>query len=357
LSTHNLPHLFFLSQITQEDIQRSFGGPNGSYYSSAYTSSTNAYMLMYRQVDAKRNEHAAKCSDFPEHIKTLLPKLHAEEETRGTRLGRHITVTDLALPDLYKPRVYFYNPSLKKLKMTRVYLSNSFDVNLVLMSSYKMLNVEQFAPMTRCRLVAYDSTEDTIIQSLEGFTDPALTELRSSHNYNLDFLLEYRAEDQEFENYASGGTTWYVFTVDLSTMAMDGPFLVYSATREANDVLRHSIATRLHINEQQFLLATVRGRSRKAFVAIDPHPTPEAQEHLQQLASSQFKYITYFYLDVPNTDASSLEMLGVPSCVPIPAAPEVCLPSLVIPSLLKAFKCPKIIPSKCVVKSAPHYSR
>ncbi|XP_060658375.1 ubiquitin carboxyl-terminal hydrolase 47 isoform X1 [Drosophila nasuta] len=309
-----------VSSITQEDIQRSFGGPNGSYYSSAYTSSTNAYMLMYRQVDAKRNELAAKASEFPEHIKTLLPKLHAEEETRSTRLGRHITVADLAMP-AYKPRVYFYNPTLKKMKMTRVYLSVSFDANRVLESAHTMLNVEQFAPLSRCRLVAYNSAMDTIIQSLESFNDPALTELRSWNNYNLDFLLEHRAEDQEFESYASDGTTWYVFIVDLSTMAMDGPFLVSSAARERSDALRHSIAMRLHISEQEFLLATVRGcgSNPKAFVAYDPHPSVEAQEKLQQLASTQFRYITYFYLDVPNTDASTLEMLGVPSSE-LPAA-------------------------------------
>ncbi|XP_017012390.2 ubiquitin carboxyl-terminal hydrolase 47 isoform X1 [Drosophila takahashii] len=311
-----------VSTITQEDIQRSFGGPNGSYYSSAYTSSTNAYMLMYRQVDAKRNEQVAKVADFPEHIKTLLPKLHSEEETRVTRLGRHITVTDLALPDLYKPRVYFYNPSLKKMKITRVYVSQSFDVNLVLMSAYEMLNVEQFAPISRCRLVAYNSTMDTIIQSLENCTDPGLTELRASQNYSLDFLLEYRAEDQQFETYAPDGITWYVFKVDLSTMAMDGPFLVYSAAREreASEVLRRSIAIRLHVNEQQFLLATVRGTVPKAFVAYDPHPSPEALQHLQNLANTQFKSITYFYLNVPNTDAATLEMLGVPSVESIESA-------------------------------------
>nr|NP_523937.2 ubiquitin specific protease 47, isoform B [Drosophila melanogaster]NP_729087.1 ubiquitin specific protease 47, isoform A [Drosophila melanogaster]Q24574.2 RecName: Full=Ubiquitin carboxyl-terminal hydrolase 47; AltName: Full=Ubiquitin thioesterase 47; AltName: Full=Ubiquitin-specific-processing protease 47 [Drosophila melanogaster]AAF50752.2 ubiquitin specific protease 47, isoform A [Drosophila melanogaster]AAN12105.1 ubiquitin specific protease 47, isoform B [Drosophila melanogaster]AAO414 len=304
-----------VTSITQEDIQRSFGGPNGSYYSSAYTSSTNAYMLMYRQVDAKRNELVAKVADFPEHIKTLLPKLHSEEETRVSRLGRHITVTDLALPDLYKPRVYFYNPSLKKMKITRVYVSQSFNINLVLMSAYEMLNVEQFAPLSRCRLVAYNSSMDTIIQSLESCTDPALTELRAAQNYSLDFLLEYRAEDQEFEVYPPNGITWYVFKVDLSTMAMDGPFLVYSAAREreASDVLRRSIALRLHISEQQFLLATVRATVPKAFVSYDPHPTPEALQHLQNMANTQFKSITYFYLNVPNTDAATLEMLGVPT--------------------------------------------
>ncbi|KAH8345293.1 hypothetical protein KR067_007768 [Drosophila pandora] len=311
-----------VSTITQEDIQRSFGGPNGSYYSSAYTSSTNAYMLMYRQVDAKRNEQAAKVADFPEHIKSLLTKLHSEDENRSTRLGRHHTVPDLALPDLYKPRVYFYNPSLKKMKITRVYVSQSFDINLVLMSAYDMLNVEEFAPLSRCRLVAYNSTMETIIQSLENCSDPALTELRASQNYSLDFLLEYRAEDQQFETYAPDGITWYVFMVDLSTMAMDGPFLVYSAARERepSDVLRRSIAVRLHISEQQFLLATVRGTVPKAFVAYDPHPTPEAQLQLQNLANTQFKSITYFYLNVPNTDAASLEMLGVPSMETIETA-------------------------------------
>ncbi|KAH8380294.1 hypothetical protein KR009_009786 [Drosophila setifemur] len=311
-----------VSTITQEDIQRSFGGPNGSYYSSAYTSSTNAYMLMYRQVDGKRNEQAAKMADFPEHIKTLLPKLHSEEETRVTRLGRHITVSDLALPDLYRPRVYFYNPSLKKMKITRVYFSQSFDIKLVLSSAYEMLNVEQFAPLSRCRLVAYNSAMDTIIQSLETCTDPALTELRASQNFSLDFLLEYRAEDQEFEPYAPDGMTWYVFIVDLSAMAMDGPFLVYSAARERepSDVLRRSLAARLHISEQQFLLATVRGTVPKAFVAYDPHPTPEAQQQLQNLANTQFKSITYFYLNVPNTDPASLEILGVPSSETIEAA-------------------------------------
>ncbi|XP_017842979.2 LOW QUALITY PROTEIN: ubiquitin carboxyl-terminal hydrolase 47 [Drosophila busckii] len=303
-----------VSPITQEDIQRSFGGPNGSYYSSAYTSSTNAYMLMYRQVDHKRNEHAVKCADFPEHIKSLLPKLHAEEETRVTRLGRHVTVTDLALPDLYKPRVYFYNPALKKLKMTRVYVSQSFDINLVLQSAYDMLNVEQFAPLSRCRLVAYDSARDTIIQSLED-TDPALTELRASKN-PLDFLLEHRAEDQQFESYASDGATWYVYTVDLANNALDGPFLIYSAARDDSDLqtLRRSISMRLHIDEQKCLLATVCGRMPKAFVAYDPQPTLEAQQQLQHLANTQYKYLTYFYLNVPNTDACSLEMLGVPSC-------------------------------------------
>lgn len=59
-------------QITHEDIDRSFGGyggPSRSYYSGVYSSSMNAYMLMYRQIDRERNVLPLKEEEFPPHIK------------------------------------------------------------------------------------------------------------------------------------------------------------------------------------------------------------------------------------------------------------------------------------------------
>lgn len=59
-----------VTTITQEDIQKSFGGGSTrAYYSGAFSSSTNAYMLMYRQVDSTRNIRAMKADEFPEHLK------------------------------------------------------------------------------------------------------------------------------------------------------------------------------------------------------------------------------------------------------------------------------------------------
>jgi ubiquitin carboxyl-terminal hydrolase 47 len=61
--------LFFL-QITYDDIKKTYGGgPMRSYYSGAYSSSTNAYMLMYRQIDKQRNCEAMTVDEFPAHIK------------------------------------------------------------------------------------------------------------------------------------------------------------------------------------------------------------------------------------------------------------------------------------------------
>jgi len=42
------------------------------YYSGAYSSSTNAYMLMYRQIDKQRNCEAMIVDEFPAHIKVGL---------------------------------------------------------------------------------------------------------------------------------------------------------------------------------------------------------------------------------------------------------------------------------------------
>lgn len=57
-------------QITYDDIRKTYGGgPVRGYYSGAYSSSTNAYMLMYRQIDKQRNCDAMTVDEFPVHIK------------------------------------------------------------------------------------------------------------------------------------------------------------------------------------------------------------------------------------------------------------------------------------------------
>ncbi|XP_037900958.1 ubiquitin carboxyl-terminal hydrolase 47 isoform X2 [Glossina fuscipes] len=310
-----------VTPITQDDIQKSFGGGSSKgYYSSVYSSSTNAYMLMYRQIDPKRNEKVLRVDDFPAHIKTLAEKLGHEEELRITRSGggsasssnaRHRPISDLALPEHIKPRVYFYNPELRKLKMTRVYITQKFDLNSVLESAYQMLSVEQFAPLTHCRLVAYDPAAERIIRSFENTTNTLFNEIRNAGDDPIEFLLEYRADGQEFEIYEPDGATWYVFMVNLSTMEMDGPFFVYSQALENNPILKRSIATRLNVSEEHLLVATTQ-RHKKAFAACDLLPNTETQQHLQKLARSRFKDITYLFLNVPSTDATNLEIIDIP---------------------------------------------
>uniref|UniRef100_A0A914WMJ7 Ubiquitin carboxyl-terminal hydrolase 47 n=1 Tax=Plectus sambesii TaxID=2011161 RepID=A0A914WMJ7_9BILA len=61
-----------------EDIQRTFGGPSGGW---SY-SNTNAYMLMYRQIDAGRNAKFVKSLTLPPHLVQLKERWQQEEEEK-----------------------------------------------------------------------------------------------------------------------------------------------------------------------------------------------------------------------------------------------------------------------------------
>lgn len=148
-----------VSSITQEDIQKSFGGAGYKAFLSAYSSSTNAYMLMYRQMDPSRNAKSMKDDQFPEHIKTLRENLKEREENdRGYRDYQ---------TDLVKIKVFFNNPKQQKMTETKMYLSNESTLEETLEDAHRRL-AKNIGSIKLCRLVAYDSATEMIERSLEG---------------------------------------------------------------------------------------------------------------------------------------------------------------------------------------------
>ena len=63
----------FLFQITYDDIRKTYGGSSSRGYYSSWTSSANAYMLMFRRTDKQRNVDAITKDNFPQHIKVKSP--------------------------------------------------------------------------------------------------------------------------------------------------------------------------------------------------------------------------------------------------------------------------------------------
>jgi ubiquitin carboxyl-terminal hydrolase 47 len=86
-----------------DDIERSFGGGpvRGGYYSGQFTSSTNAYMLMYRQIDHRRNKNAMDQEEFPPHLKELhnLLERKAEEDRQMRERERDMYKVPVHLAD------------------------------------------------------------------------------------------------------------------------------------------------------------------------------------------------------------------------------------------------------------------
>merc|ERR1711874_774503 len=47
-----------VTKITYDDIRKTYGGGNSRSYYSSWSSSANAYMLMYRQINKERNVYS-----------------------------------------------------------------------------------------------------------------------------------------------------------------------------------------------------------------------------------------------------------------------------------------------------------
>lgn len=153
-----------VSPITQEDIQKSFGGAGYKAFLSAYSSSTNAYMLMYRQIDPPRNAKFIKESEFAEHIKTL--KMTLKEKEENDRSFRNYSETS-RLGDLLKIKVFFYNPKQQKLVDGNIYMSQDSTLEETLEEAHRKLG-KSVATLDLFRVVAYESLTETIDRSFEG---------------------------------------------------------------------------------------------------------------------------------------------------------------------------------------------
>ncbi|TMS35444.1 hypothetical protein L596_002848 [Steinernema carpocapsae] len=67
-----------VTNASPDDIKRVFGGPAGGWS----VSNTNAYLLMYRRVDASRNTKFIRTPNLPAHLAELQSKWMKEEQDR-----------------------------------------------------------------------------------------------------------------------------------------------------------------------------------------------------------------------------------------------------------------------------------
>lgn len=274
-----------------------------SYYSGMFTSSTNAYMLMYRQVDAKRNESAFQKEHFPKHILDLLEKMSSEEETK-----RQYTSS---VSDIIKSKVYVYNKKLKKMKNARVHLSRSYDITAALESAYETLSVSEFAPLSRCRLVLFDHSEGELVESFEGkeHKDRTVGSIMNDSVAGLSFLLETREENEVFEEYKREAVQLKVFKVDQETKDINGPYYVRALGKEH---VKEAVAQKFKIDINKLL--TYHGyfkTNTKVFVAEAKEEVNEDMESdFVDFVVTNFVGFTYFYITHPSTDPKSLNILG-----------------------------------------------
>ncbi|KAK0085214.1 hypothetical protein PV325_005589 [Microctonus aethiopoides] len=211
--------------ITYDDIQKTYGGgPSRTFYSGAYSTSTNAYMLMYRQIDYERNCLPMRVEDFPKHIQLLLKQMKEQEEKKNHERTRQ----------MYKINVYCHHPVDKILCSKRIFSEHEELLSDTVEKVYSTFNFGHVVNLDQCRLVNYDATHDVIECSYdkpEEITIGAITQANTTYEAKRlkapDMLLEIRKKDEKFEKFHANEISTTVFVTDVvNKKIIDGPYIV-----------------------------------------------------------------------------------------------------------------------------------
>ncbi|XP_076622356.1 ubiquitin specific protease 47 [Colletes latitarsis] len=257
-----------VTQITHDDIQKTYGGgPTRPYYSGA-CSSTNAYMLMYRQIDPVRNALPMQVQDFPKHIQELLKKMKENEDNdkiyeipkvlhfnreyvpdNNKRMLRnmeddivykHSTIDFQAQLPVSNIIVYCKHPFGGKKRIIGIPITFGATLGQVTGLCYEYFELTKIVSFNRCRLVLYDHNNDTIISSYEGREHEILDIYKMGGSY---YLLEIRKVDEEFQPYPKSDLSTTVYIIDIPRKKfIDGPIDVHGTRSQTVKEYKQMVA-------------------------------------------------------------------------------------------------------------------
>ncbi|XP_032079368.1 ubiquitin carboxyl-terminal hydrolase 47 isoform X4 [Thamnophis elegans] len=232
-----------VSKITHEDIKKTYGGSSGSrgYYSSAFASSTNAYMLIYRLKDTTRNAKFLEINEYPEHIKRLVEKEKEleEQEKRQREIERNTC----------KIKLFCMHPVKQIMMENKLEVHKDKTLKEAVETAYKIMDLEEAVPLNCCRLVKYDEFHDYLERSYEGEDDTAMGILLGGvkSTYMFDLLLETRQPDQSFQCYKPGEVMVKVHVVDLKQDTVAPPISVRAYLNQTVTEFKYLISKAVHL--------------------------------------------------------------------------------------------------------------
>ncbi|XP_020857634.1 ubiquitin carboxyl-terminal hydrolase 47 isoform X3 [Phascolarctos cinereus] len=232
-----------VSRITQEDIKKTHGGSSGSrgYYSSAFASSTNAYMLIYRLKDPSRNAKFLEVNDYPEHIKNLVQKEKEleEQEKRQREIERNTC----------KIKLFCLHPMKQVMMENKLEVHKDKTLKEAVEIAHKMMDLEEIIPLDCCRLVKYDEFHDYLERSYEGEEDTPMGLLLGGvkSTYMFDLLLETRKPDQVFQSYKPGEVMVKVHVVDIKAESVAPPVSVRAYLNQTVTEFKQLISKTIHL--------------------------------------------------------------------------------------------------------------
>jgi len=213
-------------EISKKELEKSYGGLDTScrgYYSATYSSSTNAYMLMYRRKDTDYNVTFDAPSQWPEHMIELREKLIREEDDEIDRKSKD--------RDLCKIRLFCEHPRTGKWIETKLHVEQSKTLKETTEIAWRLLGLEGVIGVERCRIVKYDDNYGSYERSFDGEDSKEIGVLLGGvkYSYAFDLLLETKNENEQFPVYETGGTTIRVYNVNLKESKVEDPMVLHAS--------------------------------------------------------------------------------------------------------------------------------
>ncbi|KAL3275293.1 hypothetical protein HHI36_020060 [Cryptolaemus montrouzieri] len=315
-------------RITEDDIKKTYGGnPHRGYYSGAYSSSTNAYMLMYRQIDKDRNIKAMSVDDFPIHIRNLLKQMREKEEN-----DRKIKEKE---NDLVKIIVYCYHPVERRLLDAKVsvFIDNTLE-ETVAFTAHQRFKLEGIVAKEDCRLVKYNKFQDCIDFSFDSdqikFCDIASDiDISSS-----EWFLEIRQPNTEWQVYKPGAVNMIVYPINLQLEELGEPTvirvnvnetigelkqrlsLLLNQPKDPMEVVIEKFAELIHFDrDDQVINFEFKNISYKLYVAnvLDEEPEKTFQCSKLRKFIEKIRQVIALRISLPEVDIGTLETLSIPS--------------------------------------------
>ncbi|KAJ8985542.1 hypothetical protein NQ317_019925 [Molorchus minor] len=293
----------------------------------AYSSSTNAYMLMYRQIDKQRNCGAITVEEFPPHIQKLLQDMRKkEEEDRINREKEN---------DMIKINVYCHHPKTSTMQDVKISVYSEASLGEAAGYALQRFKLNNLVNPDDCRLVMYNSKQECIDCSFES-DDLKFCDINKINTITIytDWLLEIKQPEMEWTTYKAGGINMKVYPINLVLEEVEEPTMVRVDVDDTVKTLKKKLASILNMDpktiqvvQEMYSNEPKHLNNDDAIVKFDPnccdyklYVCSTASEELDNFAYSTLRdiiencgYIISLNVLLPETDVGTLESLSIPS--------------------------------------------
>ena len=248
-----------VSKLDTSDISRAFG-TSYSMYSSA-----TAYMLLYRQIDPKRNQKIIKIEEFDDHIKYSLEKFK-KQQIEADMLKEYLD--NVCKVKVVVPSI---NKELNKLdesgkrKERAINIHKDLTLEKAKLEIIKDFDLSEYIETTnqKYRILKYDTYNELIEQSYKNETEITVFEAVgfTKFPYNFSWYLEIIPIEQEFIEYNSNDYKLKIMNLDLATFEVVELFNIRLKDDARVETLREVISEKTNLSRESIRMALERSHS------------------------------------------------------------------------------------------------